>query len=463
MYKKDKIRLAIIAVVIIAAAAVVYPIHDRVKLGLDVKGGVHIVLRAVDTPENPLKDDSIDRLLTVLRNRIDRYGLVEPQIQREGVDRVAIDLPGMDDPQAAVDLVERMAVLQFRQVVSETSYALPPEVDPKNYDTTESLERARKNWDDLKANYDLEVASLDNFVKSQNDPSQVMLIDRDEGRAYVLGEVYVTGKDLVEAAVTRDERGKNAVSIRFNSEGGEAFGKATEANMGKQIAIVLDDVVISAPRVQSKIGAEGIITGSFTSEEAFRLQAMLSAGALPVAVEVIENRSVGPTLGGDSIDSGVRAGLVGAALVAVFMIIYYGTLGVAADAALAVSLLVLMAIVILLRTTLTLPGIGGIILTIGMAVDGNVLIYERIKEEARTGKSAMGALDAGFRKALVVILDANVTTLIAAGVLFYFGSGPIRGFAVTLSLGVLTAMFGNIFVTRAILQLMVRRDKNLAM
>jgi preprotein translocase subunit SecD len=190
---------------------------------------------------------------------------------------------------------------------------------------------------------------------------------------------------------------------------------------------------------------------------------MLKAGALPVAVEVIENRSVGPTLGADSIKSGVRAGIIGSALVAAFMLIYYGMLGIAADAALATAMLILMAIVIFLRTTLTLPGIGGIILTIGMAVDGNVLIYERMKEEYRSGKTLMAALDSGFRKALVVILDSNVTTLIAASVLFYFGSGPIRGFAVTLSLGVLTAMFGNIVVTRALLQIMLRLNKNLVL
>ncbi|MDR3076925.1 MAG: protein translocase subunit SecD [Synergistaceae bacterium] len=460
MLKKDKIRLSIIAVIIIAAAAVVFPISDRVKLGLDLKGGVHIVMRAIGTPENPVDYDSIDRLIAVLRNRIDQYGIVEPQIQREGTDRVAVDLPGVEDPTAALDLIGRTAVLQFRQVI-DAGVSPPPKVERSNYDTDESYNKAQANWDILMKEYEQSVVSLDERVKS--DPSLIVGRDAENGRAYVLGEVYVSGKDLADASRTYDELGKPSVAIRFNSEGAKAFEQATAANIGKQIAIVLDDVVISAPVVQTKIGAEGRITGNFTNDEALRLQVMLKAGALPVNVEVIENRSVGPTLGGDSIQSGVRSGIIGAVLVAAFMLIYYGMLGIAADIALATSMLILMAIVIFLRSTLTLPGIGGIILTIGMAVDGNVLIYERIKEEYRAGKTVLAALDSGFRKALVVILDSNVTTLIASGVLFYFGSGPIRGFAVTLSLGVLTSMFGNIVVTRALLQIMLRINKNLVL
>jgi preprotein translocase subunit SecD len=460
MLKKDKIRLAVILAVIVIAAGVVFPIGERVKLGLDLKGGVHIVLRAVPTPEKPeITDDDMNVLMMNLRNRVDQYGLVEPQIQREGADRVAVDLPGMDDPQSAVDLLEKMAVLQFREV-KQAAPLPPPKVVRSNYDTEEAFSTAQKNWDELMKQYDLSIVSLDETIK--NDPSLTIGRDQDDGRAYVLGEVYVTGGDLVDA-VLRENFGEYEVGIRFNAAGAAAFEKATAANIGRPIAIVLDNVIISAPTVRSRIGADGVITGRFTREQARQLAVMLKAGRLPVKVEVIENRSVGPTLGSDSIQSGVRSGLIGAALVAVFMLIYYGVLGIAADLALATAMLVLMAIVIFLRTTLTLPGIGGIILTIGMAVDGNVLIYERMKEEYRSGKTLLAALDSGFRKALVVILDSNVTTLIAAGVLFYFGSGPIRGFAVTLSLGVLTAMFGNIIVTRAILQIMLRRNKNLVL
>ncbi|MDR1966436.1 MAG: protein translocase subunit SecD [Synergistaceae bacterium] len=455
MLKKDKIRLAIIAAIIIAAALTVFPIQGRVKLGLDLRGGAHIVLQAKGSPENPLGEDSLDRLVTVLRNRVDQYGIVEPQIQREGADRIAIDLPGVDDPESALELIGRTAVLQFRQVVG-TSIAPPPKVERKNYSSDEAYNRAQENWNGLNAQFERDVASFQE--KAKEDPS--VFVGRDEdGRVYTLGEVYVMGGDLSDARMTRDELGKPAVSISFNRDGAAAFEKATEANIGSQIAIVLDDSIISAPTVRSKISGEGRITGNFTEQEAALLATMLRAGALPVEVEVIENRSVGPTLGEDSIHSGLRSGLIGASLVAVFMLIYYGMLGIAADMALATAMLVLMAVVVLLRTTLTLPGIGGIILTIGMAVDGNILIYERMKEEYRSGKTILAALDAGFRKALVVILDSNVTTLIAAGVLFYFGSGPIRGFAVTLSLGVVTAMFGNIVVTRALLQIMLRHRK----
>jgi len=460
MLRREKIRLFIVAAVIIISAIIVFPISDRVKLGLDLKGGANIVLRAAGTPENPVTSERMNQLVAVLRNRVDQYGIVEPQIQIEGADRVAVDLPGIEDPEAALELIGRTAVLQFRQVVS-TGASPPPRVQRSNYDSEESYNRAQTNWNELMEQYEERLVLLEETVN--NDPSLFFARDQESGMAYVLGEVYVSGSDLAEASATVDELGKPAVSIRFNRDGAAAFEEATAANIGRQIAIVLDDVVISAPVVQTRISGEGRITGNFTREQAIRLQVMLNAGALPLNVEVIENRSVGPTLGGDSIQSGVRAGLVGAALVVVFMLLFYGLLGIAADIALVTAMLVLMALVIFMRVTLTLPGIGGIILTLGMAVDGNILIYERIKEEVKFGKSMAAAQDAGFRKALVVILDSNITTLIAAGVLFYFGTGPIRGFAVTLSLGILASMFGNIVVTRTILHLMLRFNRNLAL
>ena len=460
LLKKDKLRLAVIAVILLGAMFAVFPIEDRVKLGLDLKGGVHIVLQAKTDGADSGDDDSIERLVAVLRNRVDQYGIAEPQIQREGINRVAVDLPGVGDPAAALELIGRTAVLQFRQVV-QAGPTPPPKVERKNYDSDEAFDRARANWEGLMKEYDEGLAALEGTVK--DDPNLIVGRDEDDSRAYVLGEVYVSGGELSDARYTDDEYGKPAVAFSFNRQGAEAFEKATADNIGKQIAIVLDGVIISAPVVQTKISADGRITGNFTYDEAVRLAIMLKAGALPVEVEVVENRAVGPSLGEDSIHSGVRSGMIGGALVAAFMLIYYGMLGIAADVALATAMLVLMAIVIFLRTTLTLPGIGGIILTIGMAVDGNVLIYERMREEYRSGKTIMAALDSGFRKALVVILDSNVTTLIAAGVLFYFGSGPIRGFAVTLSIGVLSAMFGNIVVTRALLQILLRFNKNLAL
>ena len=376
MLKRDKIRLFTITIVLIASVAVIFPISERVKLGLDLKGGAHIVLRAIGTPENPVTSERISQLIAVLGNRIDQYGIVEPQIQAEGIDRVAVDLPGVEDPEAALELIGRTAVLQFRQVVN-AGVTPPPKVERANYSSEEAYNKAQSNWVGLMEEYEQQVAALDETVK--NDPSLFVARDHDDGRAYVLGEVYVSGSDLESAAATIDELNKPAVSFRLNKNGAAAFEVATAANIGRQIAIVLDDVVISAPVVQSKIGAEGRITGNFTREEAIRLQVMLNAGALPLNVEVIENRSVGPTLGSDSIQSGINSGIVGAILVAVFMLIYYGMLGLAADLALVSAMLVLIAVMVFLRVTLTLPGIGGIILTIGMAVDGNVLIYERMR------------------------------------------------------------------------------------
>jgi preprotein translocase subunit SecD len=460
MLKKDKFRLGFIAIVLILAVLAVFPIEGRVKLGLDLKGGAHIVLQAKGTDENPADSDRIERLIEVLRNRIDQYGIVEPQIQREGEDRVAIDLPGVDDSEAALELIGRTAVLEFRQVV-EAGPAMPPPVDRKNYNNDEDYNRALQNMANLNAQAVMNIQAMEDRARSDDS----LIVGRGEDNAvYLLGQAYVTGKDLVTAGVTQDELGKQAVSLEFNGEGSTAFENATAANIDRQIAIVLDGTVISAPVVRAKItGGRAQISGNFTYDEARGLAVMLRAGALPLNVEVLENRSVGPTLGEDSIRSGVKSGLIGAGLVVVFMLVYYGMLGIAADMALVTSMLLLIAIMIMLKTTLTLPGIGGIILTIGMAVDGNILIYERMKEEYRSGKTIMSALDSGFRKALVVILDSNVTTLIASAVLFYFGSGPIRGFAVTLSLGVITSMFGNIIVTRALLQIMLRVRKNVSL
>ena len=266
--------------------------------------------------------------------------------------------------------------------------------------------------------------------------------------------MLLSGKELKDASINPDNLGRMGVSLSFNSEGASLFEEATGRLVGRQIAIVLDGVVISAPVVQDRIsGGNAQITGRFTADEASRLAIMLKAGALPVAVEIAENRSVGPSLGADSVRQGLQAGLFGSVMVLIFMLIYYRFRGLAADVALAVTMLLVFAGLIAFNATLTLPGIAGIILTIDMAVDGNVLIYERIREELRAGKTPLAALDAGFRKALVTILDSNITTLIAAVVLFYFGSGSVRGFGVTLSIGLVASVFSNVVVTRALLQI----------
>ena len=283
----------------------------------------------------------------------------------------------------------------------------------------------------------------------------------EEGRYFLLGPSLVSGKHLVDAKTQFDNLGRAVVTLEFNSEGAKLFEQATAENVGKQISIVLDGNVVSAPVVQERIsGGNAQISGRFSTAEAQRLAIMLRAGALPVPVDVLENRSVGPSLGADSINAGLKAGLIGTLLVLGFMLLYYRTLGIAADVALTVCLLLVFAGLISLKATLTLPGIAGIILTIGMAVDGNILIYERIIEEAKLGKTPTAAIDAGFKKALTTILDANITTLIAAGVLYYFGSGPIRGFAVTLSIGILASVFSAIVVTRVLLQVLMGGSKS---
>ena len=457
MVKKDKWRLLIVVVVIALSAGIFALKHSDIKLGLDLRGGAHIVLQAKATDKKPVTAESIESLIAVLRSRVDQYGVAEPIIQKQGTDRVALDLPGVDDPQAALDLIGRTAVLEFRQVLG-TSPSVPVKPERKNYETEDSYKSAVSMYEEAKKNASEYVAKM----KAQlPDAGELKVVNSVDGSGYLLGKLYVGGNQLTKAETTFDQLGKAAVSISFNAEGAQLFDSATALNVGKQIAIVLDDTIISAPVVQQRIsGGNAQITGKFTTEEANRLAIMLRAGALPVDVDVLENRSVGPTLGADSIAKGIKSGLIGLALVAIFMLIYYGWLGIAADIALCVSMLIVMACMILLRSTLTLPGIGGLILTIGMAVDGNVLIYERMKEEARMGKTYLAALEAGFKKALVVILDSNITTLLAAAILFYCGTGPIRGFAVTLSIGTISAVFCNVVVTRSILGVMLSARDN---
>ncbi|MCF4112973.1 MULTISPECIES: protein translocase subunit SecD [Dethiosulfovibrio] len=455
MLRKDRWRLTLVAVVVIAALASVFPIKGRIHLGLDLKGGAHIVLQAKGTDENPLTGDSVERLLAVLRNRVDQYGVSEPLIQREGQDRVIVDLPGVENPEQALELIGKTALLEFRQVVQATS-ALPPKAQRENYDSDEEYQTAVSRWNEVKVDRD----ELESRLRSEASSKSGAVVGSDEaGRIYLLGPVYVGGKDLKDAKATYDNLGRPVVSLEFNDDGSKLFDSATAENVGNQIAIVLDGTVVSAPVVQERIsGGAAQISGRFTPEEARNLAIMLRAGALPVPVDVLENRSVGPTLGADSINSGLKAGLIGCALVILFMLLYYRILGIAADIALSVTILILFALLISFKATLTLPGIAGIILTIGMAVDGNILIFERIKEEYRDGKTPFASLDSGFKKAFKTILDANVTTLIAAAVLYYFGSGPIRGFALTLAFGIVASVFSAVLVTRVLLQVMVSHN-----
>ena len=460
MLRKDRMRLWIVLIVTVVALAYAWPIKGRVNLGLDLKGGAHIVLQVKNTPENPIGEDGLDRLLAVLRNRVDQYGVVEPIIQKSGSDRVIIDLPGVQDPTAALELIGKTALLEFREVL-DVSQPAPPSPVRSNYDNDEQFANAQRRWTEA-----AEAAkNVENLFAERAKDVEGGIVSRSEddkeARYYLLGKTLVAGKDLRNAAADYDNLNRIGVSISFNSEGAKDFEEATGRLVEKRLAIVLDGVTISAPVVQDRIaGGNAHISGRFSLDEAARLAIMLRAGSLPLEVEVAENRSVGPSLGADSIRQGLQAGIIGTATVFVFMLICYRFRGLAADIALAVTLLLVFAGLIAFNATLTLPGIAGVILTIGMAVDGNVLIYERMKEEQRAGKTPLAALDAGFRKALVTILDSNITTLIAAVVLFYFGTGSVRGFGVTLSIGLVASVFSNVVVTRALLQIFIGQKKH---
>ncbi len=451
--RRDLIRLAIIAGIIVAAIAYLFPVEGKIRLGLDLKGGSHIILQCVPTPNAPVTEDSVNRVLEILRNRIDQFGVTEPVIQRAGSNRILVQLPGVKDPQAAMELLGKTALLEFREVV-DVGPEKPLKPQKKNYSSEREYEEALKNYKEALKEYEDTIKKFKERAKKEKELT--VNFNRETGRIYLLGKTWLTGKYLKNARTTFDRFGTPAVSLEFNSEGAKLFEEATRKNVGRQLAIVLDGNVISAPVVQEVIsGGKAQITGNFTLREAQKLAILLRAGALPVKVEVIENRTIGPTLGQDSIRKGIKAGLFGGALVFIFMLIYYGLMGLVADLALAVNILLIFTALAGLEATLTLPGIAGIVLNIGMAVDGNILIFERIKEELREGKTMRAAIDAGFRKAFRTIFDANITTLIAAAVLFYFGSGPIKGFAVTLSLGVIISMFTAIVVTRSILDVLV--------
>lgn len=456
MLRKDRWRLGIMVAVIAVSAFVV--LKGKINLGLDLRGGAHIVLQATGTEDAPLTADSLDRLRTVLEKRVNQYGLTEPTLQKQGTDRMIVDLPGVEDPQAALRLIGKTALLEFRQVI-QTLYSaapLPPQAERKNYDSDEEFNAAVERWNNYKTQLEESKANAMEQAKNfKSDVGQIIASDED-GSIFLLGSVLLTGNELSNAHQDHDQFGRPAVSIEFNSKGAELFEQATSATVGQRLAMVLDGTVISAPNVNERIaGGKAIITGQFSAKETADLAIMLRAGALPVNVSILENRSVGPSLGADSISAGVRAGICGLALVFLFMILYYRTWGITADISLCSTMLVLFALLVAFSATLTLPGIAGIILTIGMAVDSNILIFERIREELVTGKTPNAALTSGFSNALTTILDANITTVIAAAVLYYFGSGPLRGFAMTLTLGIIASLFSALVVNRVLLQFMV--------
>ena len=374
--------------------------------------------------------NAVEQIIKIMSARIDPTGTLEPVIQRQGRDRVLLQVPGVSD--AEVEKIKKRLKTQAKM----TFHML---------DQTNSIEAALKG----------------------RVPAGSMLLPSDELgsdgkpiRYLVQKRVRVHGERLIDAQPSFDEGSRPVVSFRFDTIGGQKFGKVTANNVGRRLAIVLDNKVISAPRIQSPIlGGAGIITGSFTVEQTKDLSLLLRAGALPAPVTFLEERSVGPGLGRDSIESGKIASAIGMTLVIIFMFVFYGLFGLFANIALFFNIALIAGMLSVLQATLTLPGIAGIVLTIGMAVDANVLIFERIREEARNGRTPISAIDAGYRRAMTTIIDANVTTLIAAILLYAFGTGPIKGFAVTLSIGLITSMFTAIMVTRLLIVVWLRRTR----
>jgi preprotein translocase subunit SecD len=379
-------------------------------------------LRATLT-EKALRDrlgTLVQQSISVIRRRIDEMGTTEPLIQQQGQERILIQVPGLSDTKRLKEIIGKTAKMTFHMV-------------------------------DMTCNPTGKIPLTDKLVPSDRVES--------DGKSFtycIEKRIRLTGQNLVDAQPTFQD-GQPVVSFRFDSRGASVFGKITADNVGKLFAIVLDDKVITAPRIESPIlGGSGIIRGSFTVQSAKDLAILLRAGALPASMIYLEERSVGPGLGQDSVDAGELASLIGMALVVIYMFAAYGLFGMMANIALLFNVALILALLTILQATLTLPGIAGIALTIGMAVDANVLIFERMREEVRNGRSPFNAVDAGYRRALTTIIDSNLTTLIAAVLLFAFGSGPIRGFGVTLTIGIVTSMFTAIMVTRFMIVLWLR-------
>ncbi|HZK43960.1 MAG TPA: protein translocase subunit SecD [Syntrophomonadaceae bacterium] len=389
--------IAVITTIVLALGLLVYfaypPLLGNLNLGLDLRGGLRVVLEAQEIEGEGLTEDTIQKAVGILRNRVDSLGVKETSLYPQGDKRVVIEIAGEEDPEAAVDILKNTAQLEF--------------------------------WDEE-------------------------------------GNVLVTGKHLKDAQARMTQDGNTAeVTIEFDKEGAKLFGQATTNNVNKPLAIVIDNEIISAPNVNGPItDGNAVITGSFTAKEAQDLAVLLRSGALPVSFEVMEKRSVGPTLGADSLEKSVKAGIIGLIAILLFMLGYYRLPGLIADISLILYSFIVLGVMWLLGAVLTLPGIAGLALSIGMAVDANIIIYERVKEELRHGKTLKASIEAGFSRAFWAIFDANITTLITALVLMYFGTGPIKGFAVTLSIGIVASLLVALTFTRYLLVLFANIFKN---
>ena len=423
-------RWRLLWTVVSIGAAVYVVLNNPVNLGLDLRGGTQVVLEAQDTADVTVDSDVTARTLEVLRRRVDAFGVAEPTLQVSGDRRIIIEMPGVDDPDAALEVIGRTAQLTFHPVLE----SVPTGTEPQTQDA--------------------------------------VVLPGEPGEDLVLGPTAVSGDQVESAAAIFDTQGSGlwAVSINFLPEGEQQWAELTAAaacappgDPTRRIAIVLDESVLSSPGVATSVqcnvgitGGETLITGNFDEESAGELALLIRAGALPVPVEVVEQGTVGPSLGEAAIEASLQAALIGAGLTILYMIAYYRLIGVVAAVSLVVYGLLSYAVLLWLGATLTLPGIAGFILAIGMAVDANVLVYERAKEEYRVESSIGGALAAGFQRAWSAIADANVTTMLAAVLLFFFAAGAVRGFGVTLTIGVLVSMFSALVVTRVLLELLMQ-------
>lgn len=379
-------------ILVIIAGAAYFAFSKPIKLGLDLKGGAYVVMEAVPEEGKTITSGDMDRLIEVLDRRVNGLGVSEAVVQKSGDTRVIIELPGIKDTEKAVATIGKTALLEFKLMEEDGS----------------------------------------------------------------LTDTGLTGRDLVKADVSYDNLGRPQIEFELNTAGAKKFAEITRKNIGRQLAVTLDNETQTAPRINSEIpGGKGVITGNYTIEEAKSTATLLNAGALPVNAEILETRAVGATLGEESILKSKNAAIIALSLVVVFMVFFYRLPGIIADIALVVFSCIVMGVLNYFDATITLPGIAGFILSLGMAVDANVIIFERIKEELRAGNSVLKSVDSGFKKALSAILDGNTTTLIITAILFTLGSGPVKGFAVTLTVGILASMFTAITVTRFILKLLV--------
>jgi protein-export membrane protein SecD len=413
-------------------------LNKILTLGLDLRGGTHLVLEIDESKldKTSTLSDAVDRAIETIRNRVDQFGVAEPLITKQGEKWITVQLPGVKNTEYAKELIGKTAMLEFRLVG-------PAE---KTADISNKIREK---------NITIQVAMADKEILKMIPTGYVLLPGKEDTGLYLVKSTpEITGAYLTTAKMmlgNSSQMGMPYVSLTFNNDGAKIFNKVTGANIDKNLAIVLDDVVQSAPVIRSRIpDGKAIIEGNFTEAEAKFISTILRAGALPAPIRIIEERTVGPSLGEDSIRKGSIASIIGLLIVIFFMLYYYRTSGIIADIALLLNMIILFAGLVMFHWTLTLPGLAGIVLTLGMAVDANVLILERMRDELDSGKTLRVSIDLGYERALSAIIDSNITTLIAAVFLFQFGTGPIKGFAVTLTLGLIISMFTAVFVTKVI-------------